>query len=296
MTQRRRTLAAMAAGLAVSGGIAGSIIGCGTDATSVLVFIGTATGAIARPGGGGGGGGTTQPGGGTNPAGVCTLPENQRSIRIQIRNEAQVSSSFALTFVVSAGGAGFVCDAQVTRYTSFTPLPYVAQPLSGNVRVFGCDPVTLNAGNQMLAVTYTGTIPPRLATDQFTSAQAPLDGNTDIPLPELIVLGEQPSSSVFSCVGGNLCTQGGFRYGVGTIITALRTQGTLCNARVSNRPEWVLRDVRLADQTARPFEYVKGGRIIVTILDRVTSPFPEQNQVVWQVRDSADRLIHGEVR
>lgn len=296
--KQKRSLAFVAA-LAATAGIGAVILSglaCGgTSPLGVFVVVGQATGAFPRPTpnsqGGGGSGGDNN--GADNPSSFCNLTDAQQSLRIAVRNEATVSASFALTLVASAGGSGFVCTDQISTFTDFG---YTAQTLTGGDKTFGCDVVTLTKGTQLLAITITGSIPPRLATDTFTSAEAPFDGNTNIPLPQLIVLGDQSAGSVFSCVGSNPCTQGGFRYSVGTTISASRTQDTLCNALVSNRPEWVLRDPLLNDLTARVFEYVKGGTLIITILDRVTSPFPNQNQVVWRVTNENDIVIHVEAR
>lgn len=296
MKHKRSMTFVAVAGIAGISAIILSALACGgTSPLGVFVVVGQATGAFPRPSpdsqGSGGGGGA--PDGSDNPSSFCNLTDEQKSLRIAVRNEATVSVSFALTLVTSAGGTGFVCTDEINTFTDFG---YTPQTLVSNDKTFGCDVVTLTAGTELLALTVTGSVPPRLATDTFTSAGAPFDGNTDIPIPELIVLGEASPSSAFSCTGGNLCTQGGFRYSVGTTIPASRTQDTLCNAMVSNRPEWVLRDPLLNDLTARSFEYVKGGTLIITVLDRVTSPFPNQNQVVWRVTNADDIVIHLEVR
>ncbi len=294
MKSRTLMLASSFGGLALVVAVAAVAPGCGgISPVANLWFLGTATGAIPRvspdsqPSGGGGGGGT-------NPASICNVAEPQRSIRIAIRSESQVATDFRITFVASAGGNGFVCSDQIAAYTAFG---YTAQTLNQGSITFGCDTVDLTQGTQLLAVTLTGTLPPVLATDVFTSAAAPLDGNTTIPIPEIIILGDASSASPFSCVNGDECTQGGFRYNSQTVIPASRTQDTLCEALIANRPQWVVRDPTLVDTPDQvlPFQYTKGGQIIFTILNRLNSPFV-QNQAVWLVRNAANQIIHIEAR
>jgi hypothetical protein len=268
--------------------------GCGgISPIANLSLLGRAVGAIPRPapdtqpGGGGGGGGE-------NPSSICNVAEQQRNIRIAIRSESQVAVDFRITLVASAGGNGFVCSDQIPAYTAFG---YAAQTLTQNSVTFGCDTVTLTQGTQLLAITLTGTLPPLVGGDIFTGAPAPLDGNTQIPIPEIIIMGDQSPASPFACVAGDPCTQGGFRYNLQTLIPASRTQATLCNALVAARPEWVVRDPTLLDtpDLVLPFQYTKGGQIIATVLNRLNTPF-NQNQVVWLVRNAANQIIHVEAR
>jgi len=252
-------------------------------------------------GGGAGGGSATQPTGDIDTS--CELSDTQNVLNgFLVANGSQQIVSYSLTFLASAGSGGFVCNEDVDDYLN---AGYRALPLDSVTRtaIVGCDPIPLQGGTQILALRLSGQIAQNtisvttcegLNADAPTAA-APLNGTRRIPLPEVIVLGDdQP---FFICTGTNACTQGGFAYVdvAGNLIdkvTASRTQGTLCNLRVTNLPEWRLFDPNFAEAQAEAFNYTAGGIITVVILDRAGNSDPNVNKVVWQVRASGGAVLH----
>lgn len=299
MSSKRGLEALTAFALFVAVGAGGLIwaSGCNISPIAVLAFVGGSTVQPGPPGG------VTPPGGNEDFPSVCDLPANQQTINVTLRNESRAQVEYAIVFITTAGTGGFVCNDQRDTYLDFG---YEVETLTAqNTKAFGCDNVLLDSGTELLAARITGTLPARVVGEEVPVADAPLDGSTAVPLPTVILLGDDASPSLFhcttvsSCVStSDICAQGGFVYVAGSICraTSLRTQGTLCNARVSSRPRWVLRNPDLIDRLARDFEYLKGGNIIITVLDRAASTDARQNQVVWQVEDEDGVVIHEEVR
>ncbi|MFO0971890.1 MAG: hypothetical protein U1A27_00420 [Phycisphaerae bacterium] len=241
---------------------------------------------------------------------TCDLPTARKNITMLVRNESLQNVRYSLTFLVSAGAGGFVCD---TDRASYTNAGYVS---FGSSVTLGCDVITPNAangfrgGSELLgrsigldAVGNPILIPPNLSgTPQGgPAAVTPLDGVTLIPLPEVIVLGND--NPIFKCQASNPCTQGGFAYtnALGVQIDDIfvsRTQGTLCNAGAGTRPEFRLHNPSSADTTAAAFEFVAGSSVTVSILDRVLNPTASQNKAVWRVIGPVPGLvtIHDEQR
>lgn len=267
------------------------IIGCGgLSPVAVNWFMGRVTGVIPGPSGPG----TPPADGGADPNGVCSLAEDRRVVRIELRNESVFAVRFALVFTATAGTNGFVCPDALANYTAFG---YAQQNVSfGGSINFGCQTISLTNGTVLLAAERSGQIAARAPNETFTSAAAPFDGNTDIPLPQFIILGERALASPFSCVNSDPCTQAGFIYNNGTPAISLRTQGTLCRERIFTQPLWALAPFTQADRNARAFEYVKAGTIVITVLDRSQNFNVDQNQVVWQVNDENDVEVHRENR
>jgi hypothetical protein len=221
---------------------------------------------------------------------TCDLTSARKVITMLLRNNSVLSARYSVTFLASTGTGGFVCAADVPTYTA---AGYVS--VGSNITL-GCD--TLNAsaasgfrgGTELLAWTVTSPIPiPPNTTgneNQAPAAPAPLNGVTVIPLPEVIVLGD--GTPTFICTLNDPCSQGGLAYtdaGGITIelITASRTQGTLCRTGLGTRPEWRLLNPNSADATAQAFQYVAGSSISVTVLNRAFNPDPAQNKAVWRV-------------
>jgi hypothetical protein len=241
--------------------------------------------------------------------GLCTLEGDERTITIELRNESPATIHYALVLVTTTGPGGFVCQSARQEYLDFG---YERETVDAEgKKQFACETAVLDRGNQLLAARMTGTIAPREAGDPFTIASEPLNGSTAIPMPTEILLGTDlltvDLNVNFACTTANVCVslaegicgQGGFLYVTSDIcrIPATRTQGTLCNARMGSlRPRWVLRNPTLIDREARPFEYVKGGDIIITVLNRRSDTNPNNNQVVWQVLDKDNRVVHQETR
>jgi len=269
-------------------------IGCGH--TSPLLQLQFAN-ALAGLGQGGGSQPTTTPGTGTDNQirFSCDLDPARRGIRFLLQNQAQQTVKYSLTFIASAGPGGFVCAEDEAAYIA---AGYRETTLDvGNGATFGCDIVQLLGGTKMLSFRVANTIAQNVGglEANITIGQVPLNGNTFIPLPELIVLGD--SDPIFTCTGNNLCTQRGFVYTdiAGTpiaFVNASRTQDTVCNANVGSAPEWRLANPNNADTTANAFQYVAGGTIVVRILDRANNANAAQNQVIWQVFDIDGDVIH----
>jgi len=237
---------------------------------------------------------TTQP---VNPVinTTCDLPTNRKSEFFILRNDSLQNLTYSMTFLISAGSGGFMCEADRPTYTA---AGYVSV---GNSITLGCDTLTptsvngFRGGNELLAVSFGRDsfnqpiiIPPNTSgtSSGAPAAPAPLNGITAIPVPEVIVLG---SSDVnFSCQGNDPCTQSGMNYTntLGVLIdhiTVARTQGTICNVNAGSRPEWRLLNPSNADSTAQSFQFVAGGSISVLVLDRVFNTNPNQNKAVWTV-------------
>jgi len=243
---------------------------------------------------GAGGGTTTQPA--TKIQSTCDLTGDRKVFgAFLLRNASKQVLKYSMTFLVSGGPGGFVCDSDLNMYqqAGYRAIPLDAQT---HTTTIGCDPVPLQHGTQLLGLTLTGQI----AADNTGGmnpipAAQPLNGAVRIPIPEIIVLGD--NSSALLCQGNNPCTQGGFVYtdiagNVITKVTASRTQGTVCNARVSNVPEWRLLDPNFDDLTAGAFQYPTGAFIIVDVLDRANNSDPNANQAIWAVSSVNGTLIH----
>lgn len=237
---------------------------------------------------------------------VCDLEEDLRTLAVKIENQAGQAVTFSMTFVVSAGTGGFVCDDLIDDYLS---AGYVDV---GSSTVIGCDTITLSGGNRILTLEFginqgsSATLPAKADPEDDTAENPSLDlrrrdnGGLEIPLPELIVLGGDDAD--FICTGGatlgDLCTQRGFVYvndggvSVGKPANASRTQGTICNEGFGTAPEWRL-DKTLQDGIIQPFQYAVGGSIVVSVLDRSADDIDNnRNQVVWLVTNGNDNTIH----
>lgn len=232
-----------------------------------------------------GGGSSTQPT--TRINSTCDLAANRKVLGgIGLVNVAQQRVSYSMTLLASAGTGGFVCDADRNSYLTagYRPLPLDAVTRTATI---GCDPVPLLRGTELLALRASGTI--NADTSAGTNpplAASPLNGAVRIPVPEVIVLGD--SNTIFVCQGNNACTQGGFVYTdlVGNAIakvTASRTQGTICNVRAGNLPEWRMLDPNFTDTQRSSFNYTTGSSIAIVVLDRAANSDPNTNQVVWQI-------------
>jgi len=270
-------------------------IGCGH--TSPLLQLQFAN-ALAGLGQGGGSQPTTTPGGGNTDTiqQSCDLDTAKRGINFLLQNQAQQTVKYTLTFIASAGPGGFVCAEDENAYIA---AGYRDTTLDvGNGATFGCDIVRLLGGTRMLSLRVANNIALCVGglEANITIGQVPLNGNTFIPLPELIVLGD--SDPAFTCTGNNLCTQRGFVYTdiAGTpiaFVNASRTQDTVCNVNAGSAPEWRLADPNEDDIDANAFQYVAGGTIVVRVLDRANNANAAQNQVIWSVFDIDGDLIHG---
>lgn len=270
-------------------------IGC-AGPTSPLLNLRFA-GTLAGLGVGGGSQPTSNPTTGTTLRRSCDLDVARRGINFLLLNQAQQTVRYTLIFVVSAGPGGFVCTEDENRYLAAGYRDTVLD--AGNGATFGCDIVRLLGGTRILSLRVANTMAQDVGgtVENQTVAQVPLNGNTFIPLPELIVLGD--SDPIFTCTGNNLCTQRGFVYAdiAGTpiaFVNASRTQDTVCNANAGSAPEWRLADINRADNTANPFQYVSGGTIVVRVLDRATNVNQSANQVVWNVFNINGDVIHAE--
>lgn len=239
---------------------------------------------------------------------VCDLDAALRGIEVSLTNQAQQRVRFAMTFVASAGTGGFVCDAQVQDYLNAGYTDAIPTG-SGNTFNIGCDVITLLSGNRLLIMEFGINELPEQALaanvggDPATATTISLrrrdNGGTFLPLPELIVFGD--SDPNFTCLGGDLCTQRGFVYSsaapanlpIGKGVDADHIQGTVCNSAAGTAPEWRL-DESFTDDVVQPFQYVAGGAIIGTVLDRASDSLNDaRNQVVWQVSNEADQIVHN---
>jgi len=242
---------------------------------------------------------------------VCNLPVARRGVNVSIANQAvDEQVQFSMSFLVSAGPGGFVCEDEIQSYLNAGYVDRLV-PGQGNTVTVGCDTVTLLSGNRLLALEF-GVNQGALATIPRNDGGDPAnnlptlelrrrDNNSRlIPLPEIIVLGNE--SVNFTCVGGaqfgDLCTQRGFVYvnlnglPVGKSAEASRIQGTVCNEGFGTAPEWRL-DKTLLDGVVQPFQYVAGGSIVVTVLDRADDAVGNPRvQVVWLVTDENGATVH----
>lgn len=244
-------------------------------------------------------------------ASVCDLEAAQRTLRVELRNSAPQNVEFAMTFVVSAGPGGFVCDAEVQNYINAGYSDAIV-PGSGNQLAIGCDVITLLSGTRILTLEFGSNQGAAGIVQANTSGDAaqtgpPLalrrrdNGGLDIPLPEVIVFGTDDQNYI--CIGGatvgDLCTQRGFRYlspaglTVGKSPEASRIQGTVCAENFGSAPEWRLD--KTLDTVTQPFQYGRGGSIVARILDRSNDALNNpRNQVVWTVLDAAGNTLHPE--
>jgi len=239
--------------------------------------------------GSGAGGGTTPPPAGSI-ASTCDLTADRKFIQsFNLRNQSTRQIQYRLTMIASAGPGGFVCDLDRDSYLNAGYRPLAVDPLTFTATI-GCDPVPLRGGTQLLALTLSGSIVANTGDlDDFEgapAAAAPLNGSVRIPVPQLIVFGDGTAN--FICRGNDACTQAGLIYTTdfGTLvtrITALRTQGTLCNTRVSSVPEWLLFDPNQDDENSSAFHYTTGSFISAGVLNRADNTDPNVNQAVWQV-------------
>ncbi len=239
---------------------------------------------------------------------VCDLTAAEQNIQFAVRNSSINFVDFSMTFVVSAGPGGFVCDERVQDYLNAGYSDAII-PGSGTSLDIGCDVISLLSGTRILTREFgineglaarlnpdaeggdpTGNEPTRI----FTRLD---NGQPFIPLPELIVLGNGDAD--FECTGNDLCTQKGFVYvsnaGIptGKAAEVSRVQGTVCAENAGTAPEWRLD--RTLDDISQAFQFGRGGAIIVTVLDRATdAPNNNRNQVVWQVTDANGDTIHIE--
>ncbi|MCG8404307.1 MAG: hypothetical protein MI923_03820 [Phycisphaerales bacterium] len=243
---------------------------------------------------------------------VCDLAVNEQTIVVSVRNEAVQQVEFSMTFVVSAGPGGFVCDAQLQNYLNAGYSDAIV-PGSGNNAIIGCDTIQLFAGTRILTLEFGinqglgGTIPANPTGNPDDSPTFILrrrdTGSPFLPLPELIVFGNEDPD--FICTGGaalgDLCTQRGFSYvsdagiPLGKAAEASRIQGTVCAENFGTAPEWRLD--RTLDAQVQPFQFGRGGTIIATVLDRALDAIGNtRNQVVWLVTDANDNTLHFEDR
>ncbi|MBN2561881.1 MAG: hypothetical protein JXQ75_13220 [Phycisphaerae bacterium] len=284
------------------------VIGCGGISPFLATqFANTLTGGLAS-----GGPDTSPPDdGGVGQAidSVCDLPERLRGISVTVSNESQQYVKFSMTFAVSAGSGGFVCDEE---YQDYINAGYGEADLTGNTTIVGCDTLTLLGGNKLLTMEFgisegaNATLDPASGTEENpvpTTYQLTRrdNGSEIIPLPEIIVLGNEDPN--FICTGGavlgDLCSQRGFVYftqaGVptGKPANVSRIQGTVCNSGFGTAPEWRL-DKTVEDDTVQPYQYAAGGAIVVTVLDRDgDAPDENRNQAVWLVTDGDGNTIHN---
>lgn len=271
------------------------VIGCGpTSPLLNLRFAGTLGGISS----GGGSQPTSNPNTDTDSIrSSCDLDANRRGINFLLLNQAQQTVRYSLVFLASAGSGGFVCAEDENDYIAAGYRDTVLDV--GNGATFGCDIVRLLGGTRLLSLRINNTIAQDVGgtEENQTVGQVPLNGNTFIPLPQIIVLGS--SDPIFTCTGNDLCTQRGFVYTdiAGTpisFVNASRTQDTVCNANAGSAPEWRLADPNELDEDANAFQYVAGGTIIVRILDRASNANASVNQVVWNVFDIEGNDIHLE--
>jgi len=242
---------------------------------------------------------------------ILDLPEQERGLTVAVSNASLLRVRFAITFAVSAGPGGFVPDAELQTYTRAGYTDALV-PGSGNTITIGCDTLSLLSGTKLLTLEFVSTesgVPTLPAGTVSGENVEPFifqltrrdNAAAVIPLPEIIVFGSDDPN--FVCVGGasvgDLCTQRGFVYystdvelPTGKPVEAQRIQGTLCNIGFGTAPEWRL-DKTISDELVQSFQYVAGGAIVVTVLDRSddsTTVF--RNQATWLVTDAAGITIH----
>lgn len=263
--------------------------------------------------------GIPQPGGNPPPAtqpddpgsgaitSVCDLDANLRVLSVTVANLSAQYLRFSMTFAVSAGPGGFVCDSELQNYLRAGYRDALV-PGSGRTITIGCDTLTLLSGNLLLTREFGVTdldIPVTLDPAQ-TPETSPVpttfqltrrdNGSPLIPLPEIIVLGNAAPN--FICTGGNLCSQRGFVYTnavgfpVGKAIDASRIQGTICNSGFGTAPEWRL-DKVVFDGAVQAYQYAAGGAIVVSALNRSGDSLTDtRKQAVWLVTDANGVIIH----
>lgn len=249
------------------------------------------------------------PGEGDILSSVDELPLASRTIQISIENASQHSVEFSMTLVVSAGPGGFVPDDEIQPYLDAGYSDAIA-PGSADTAIIGCDTLTLQSGTRMLTLEFginegeVAELAPNSGGDPDANLPTRIlrrrgDGSPFIPLPEVIVLGNEDPN--FVCVGGatsdSLCTQrslvylsaGGFP--VGKPIEVSRTQGTLCAENFGTAPEWRLD--KTLDIFVQPFEFGRGGTIVLRVLDRAEDGLDTfRNQAVWTVVDGNGQSLH----
>lgn len=241
---------------------------------------------------------------------VCDLTDAQRSLRVDLATSSPQQVEFSITFIVSAGPGGFVCDEELQNYLNAGYTDAIP-PGSGQTLPIGCDTITLLSGTRLLALEFGSNQGNAAILAANASGDDAQTGNTlqlrrrdngllDIPLPELIVFGSDDVNYI--CSGGtqgDLCTQRGFRYlGAGNVTVgkspeASRIQGTVCAENAGSAPEWRLD--KTLDNVTQPFQYGRGGSIIVRVLNRANDALDNsRNQVVWTVLDADGNTIHVE--
>ena len=79
---------------------------------------------------------------------VCDLEAELRTLSVNIENQAGQAVDFSMTFVVSAGSDGFVCDDLIDDYISagYTDV--------GTSTVIGCDTISLSGGDRILVLEF----------------------------------------------------------------------------------------------------------------------------------------------
>ncbi|MBN2561958.1 MAG: thrombospondin type 3 repeat-containing protein [Phycisphaerae bacterium] len=235
-------------------------------------------------------------------ASVCDLPAGLRVLSLTVANRSRYYVRYAITFVASAGPGGFVCDSEIATYlgAGYRDAPFL--PGSDDTIRIGCDTLRLRGGTRVLTLGFgvsAGELNEVAPGDM-------LQLSSSLPLPETIVFGTNDSNADFICVGGpsqgDPCTQRGFVYyeedshngplkRTGKPVEAMRIQGSLCNTGFDSVPEWWL------DQDGRvtQWEYVAGGSILVSVLDRSGDSINvHRRQAVWQVTDANGNVIHAE--
>src|SRR5262249_25852394 len=141
--------------------------------------------------GGRGAGGGSRPTTGTGGTGntiqqSCDLDPARRGIRFVLSNQAQQFARYTITFVASAGSGGFVCGEDENDYLAAGYRDTVLD--AGNGATIGCDVVRLLGGTRLLTLRVSDAIAQNVGgAAPGIVAQPPLNGNTFIPLPELIV-------------------------------------------------------------------------------------------------------------
>lgn len=246
---------------------------------------------------------------------VCDLPVTEQFIQVSILNASEQFVDFSMTFAVSAGPGGFVCDDQLQDYLNAGYSDALAPGLGGSANI-GCDILSLGSGTRLLTLEFGINevgfipIPPNVGGDPEADLPTRVlqrrDGRgPNIPLPELIVFGNADPN--FICAGGevlgDLCTQRGFVYTampppserrglpVGKSVESSRIQGTICAENFGTAPEWRL-DKTLNNQV-QPFQYGRGGTIVVSVLNRALDDLTNtRNQAVWLVTDADDNTLH----
>jgi hypothetical protein len=283
------------------------LIGCGgVSPFSAARFAGLMSPIETAGNGGTGTSQPAQPGTGAITS-VCDIDATLRVLSVTVANASAQFLQFSMTFAVSAGPGGFVCDSEVQNYTQAGYTDALV-PGSGNTITIGCDTLTLLSGNRLLTMEFgvnqgaAATLGPAENPDSGSPTPTTFqlvrrdNGSPLIPLPELIVLGN--SDVNFLCTGQNLCTQRGFLYTsaagipVGKPVDASRIQGTVCQTGFGTAPEWRL-DKTVFSGPPAAYQYAAGGAIVATALNRANDSLTEtRKQVVWLVADSTGQTIH----